>query len=66
MQMPSQRNSYYSIFNKISFYYIEMQIQFSKNSGGDGRAYEARGWSIESDHSPIHGNSSLSIAFIGE
>lgn len=44
-----------------------MQIQFSKkNSGGDGRVYEARGWTIESDHSPIHGNSSLSIAFIGE
>lgn len=34
--------------------------------GGDGRAYEARGWHHESDHVPIHSNSSLSIAFIGE
>ncbi|XP_055323668.1 peptidoglycan-recognition protein SB1-like [Sitodiplosis mosellana] len=40
-------------------------IPFNYLVGGDGRAYEARGWSVESDYSPIHSNSSLSIAFIG-
>lgn len=42
-----------------------IDIPYNYLIGGDGRAYEARGWSIESDHSPIHTNSSLSIAFIG-
>lgn len=33
--------------------------------GGDGRVYEARGWAIESDKTPIRSDLSLSIAFIG-
>lgn len=42
-----------------------IDIPFNYLIGGDGRAYEARGWHHESDHVPIHSNSSLSIAFIG-
>lgn len=43
-----------------------IDIPYNYLIGGDGRAYEARGWHRESDHVPIHSNSSLSIAFIGE
>lgn len=44
----------------------KIDIPYNYLIGGDGRAYEARGWHLESDHMPIHSNSSLSIAFIGE
>lgn len=40
-------------------------IPFNYMIGGDGRVYEARGWAIESDQTPIRSDFSLSIAFIG-
>lgn len=43
-----------------------IDIPYNYLIGGDGRAYEARGWSIANDLSPIHSNASLSIAFIGK
>lgn len=44
----------------------DIDIPFNYLIGGDGRAYEARGWSIENERSPIHSDTSLSIALIGE
>lgn len=42
-----------------------IDIPFNFLIGGDGRVYEARGWSVESD-TFIHSNSSVSIAFVGK
>lgn len=41
-------------------------IPFNFLIGGDGRAYEARGWSVQSEQQFIPSNSSISIAFIGK
>lgn len=41
------------------------EIPFNFLIGGDGRAYEARGWSVQSEQQFIPSNSSISIAFIG-
>lgn len=42
------------------------EIPFNFLIGGDGRAYEARGWSVQSEQQFIPSNSSISIAFIGK
>ncbi|XP_031618074.1 peptidoglycan-recognition protein 1-like isoform X2 [Contarinia nasturtii] len=52
-------------YQKMWHHKENIDIPFNYLIGGDGRAYEVRGWSFESDHSPIHRNTSLSIALIG-
>lgn len=42
-----------------------IDIPFNFMIGGDGRVYEARGAKIESDHSSINSDCSISIALIG-
>lgn len=43
-----------------------IDIPFNYMIGGDGRIYEARGWSIESEHSHIRADRVISVALIGK
>lgn len=52
-------------FQKMWLQKENIDIPFNYLIGGDGRAYEVRGWSIQSN-SDIRRNTSLSIGLIGE
>lgn len=42
-----------------------VDIPFNYMIGADGRTYEARGWSIESEHSSIRADRVISVVLIG-